>query len=115
AERSIMHHNGNGVPGDGLGAGTADPYDALADLFLGDVPNGAASRTSAQPEPERPAPRLTDEPRQGKPLIECVVLGHLPVLGAPWASQYARTLAESTGAAVGVATLRGGHLTIEVV
>ncbi len=110
-----MHHNGNGVPGDGLGAGTADPYDALADLFLGDVPNGAASRTPAQPEPERPAPRLTDEPRQGKPLIECVVLGHLPVLGAPWASQYARTLAESTGAAVGVATLRGGHLTIEVV
>lgn len=105
-----MHHNGNGVPGEGHGAATADPYDALADLFLGSGPAAPQRRTAASdtsdPGDERGSPAAP---------IECIVLGHLPVLGAPWAAQYARTLAQTTGAGVGVATLRGGHLTVEVV
>lgn len=115
----MSRSNGNGVRGhtdldmgpSRHGTGTAaDPYDALADLFLG----GPA------PVMERPQRgewsgdnRIQRERAPAE--IECLVMGHLPVLGSPWASQYTRCLAESLGAPVGYVQVRDGHATVEVV
>lgn len=85
-----------------------DSIDALADLFLGEALRqepGVAGRIGPDP-----APRLA-----GGSTVEAIVLGHLPVLGAAWAVQYARTVSERVGGPVALARLTDGIATIELV
>src|SRR5262249_33903539 len=94
--------------GDALRAGD---YDALADLFLGE--NGAArpaasSGASEASSPARPAPAAG-------PLVEGLILGHLPVLASAWVQQYARQLAMDHNGPVAPLRLRAGEASLEVI
>lgn len=106
-------------------------YDALADLFL-------ASDAARDPKPVTyhsratqggPALRLADAldiPAASSPLVdepaaphaltvEALVLGHLPVLGAAWVTQYAKHVAEERRAAVALLRVHEGQAWIDVV
>jgi hypothetical protein len=114
-----------------LAAGRSD-YDALADLFLGDVPE-ASPHPARPPEAARAPASLTTEgtaaraarpaPAQADPSaapavrrpVEVVVLGHLPVRAAIWVRQYAGMVAEKAAAPVGLVRLQQQTLSIELV
>ncbi|MEI7656928.1 MAG: hypothetical protein WCK33_02555 [Phycisphaerae bacterium] len=113
-------------------------YDALADLFLSedtDAPAAspllsAPSPTVSKPTPDAPAPSPASsapvrvapiattactqrhQPSQG---VDCLVVGHLPVLDNPWTLQFARMLAQTTGHAVALLRLRSKAISLEVV
>lgn len=119
-----------------------DSFDALTDLFLGEVgrhrretPAGdtprAADRESRpmlrlaglgpadEPEPE-PAEianeAVTHEPApRREPLVECLVVGNLPVLASAWASQYVREVARASGCPVAFLRAQAGFVTLELV
>jgi hypothetical protein len=155
-------------------AANGDPFDALADLFLGelgrvaahdvalgfvpapmqppyrparaaaapaagagqtDEPPTAATPPTAQATAVSQAPRLTlvsppstldddaaddtgedasDEALAG-PMIEALVLGHLPVLASAWAARYVRHAAEQEGHPVGLIRLAGGQVRAELI
>lgn len=92
-------------------AGRARDYDALADLFMGGP--AEASRPAA---PMRDAAAdASGEPESGPaPTIELVVLGHLPVRAAPWATQYCRALADERERTVAFVRLAAGSLSIDL-
>jgi hypothetical protein len=138
-----------------------DAFDALTDLFLGEVAGG--KRTSARPtppakEPEPEGPRLRlaglededDEaapapipdpatrtataapiapPRRvlervdadarpaaaRSPVLECLVLGNLPVMASAWASQYVREVALAAGRPVASLRVQGDFAGVEIV
>jgi len=111
------------------GAGETDyetgeeAYDALAELFLGDPADDGP--TGAEPARERatePAPRRDDEEIAGRigasahprVQVEALILGHLPVMSAPWAAQHAARTAERSGETVGLIRLMGGQAAVEV-
>ena len=161
---------------------SSDPFDALADLFLGELGRVAAHDVAVGlvPGPVVPAaahpashpaelgaelagagpsrPRLTlvkpaAEPSAGDdaepvagvdragglrvipeaagmpaeppvtaepaalpgPMIEALVLGHLPVLASAWAARYVRHAAEQEGRPVGLIRLAGGQVRVELV
>jgi hypothetical protein len=74
-------------------------FDALADLFLADhdtLPTPPCSNHSC-------------------PRIEAVLMGHLPVLAAAWAGQYARLRAQQLAAPVAVLRLTGQWIRVELV
>ena len=113
-------------------------YDALADLFLSEdtepapaapppvikaMPQaGSASPLPAATPPSVLAAARADvattacterhQPSQG---VDCLVVGHLPVLDNPWTLQFARMLAETTGHAVALLRLRSKSISLEVV
>ena len=73
-------------------------FDALADLFLADhdtLPTPPCSNHSC-------------------PRIEAVLMGHLPVLAAAWAGQYARLRAQQLAAPVAVLRLTGQWIRVEL-
>lgn len=130
---------------------TGEEFDALTDLFLGEV-GASAADSPRRVEPESPAPakngrsqpvlRLagTDEEldleeapavaaaaeiparpvaRDAEPMtdaiVECIVLGHLPVLAAAWGAQYVREIAQATGRPVAYLRLQHGYASIELI
>ena len=150
--------------------GAGEPFDALADLFLGEIgpPEGGA-RKGAQavaPVTDEDAPRLrlagaeergqeypvepvvpraasqeaistraaapvlkmaAEEDGEAKavrvilpppvrnPVMECVVLANLPVVGAAWAGQYAREVASAAGKMVACLRVEGDFVRLELV
>jgi hypothetical protein len=79
-----------------------DDYDALRDLFL--------SGSTLSPAPSKPAKLEATAPAE----TEGLVLGHLPVFGPAWVGQYARSVAEEIGGAVGLVRIRAGQATVDV-
>jgi hypothetical protein len=131
----------NGWPSNGRDTESLQrEYDALADLFLNEPPatetvvpapparplshraanhvkpNHVQSGHAKQSAPHavaRPAPITARQlPARG---VECLILGHLPVLPQAWALQFARATAESSGVAVALVRLVAGAVSIDVV
>jgi len=111
-----------------------DDYDALAELFLGGESAHTAAATLDKPKVDagadveaKPTPGVIADPvetaqstppepnvvRQAK--IEALILGHLPGMASPWATQYAGALAEQLNEPVGLIRLVEGELSIEIV
>ncbi len=103
-------------------------YDALADLFLSEgmlagplAPKGApeaspAAEPGSQRSPESAAPVPGWPGPASRPAtVEAVILGHLPVYAAPWATQYARHLGEEHGGPVALVRMQGGKTTLDLV
>lgn len=112
--------------------------DVLADLFLDDFPTvakigpGGVVRDAAPREaapvsapdarPTNPVPFAHAvataapiiEAKPSKPMVEALLVGHLPVLGSAWVSQYAKHIAQKTGDSVGLIRLSGGEATIDL-
>ncbi len=86
-----------------------DSYDALADLFLGQV------------RPTRPHLRISGEPKPpeefadvARPIVETLVLGHLPVLSGPWATTYAALEARNCSERVALIRLVDGRVSVDM-
>jgi hypothetical protein len=86
--------------------GSADAYDALADLFLGESRPGSPAGAPAGSDPR---------PHPGKAAVELLLLGHLPVIGSAWAMQYARQASSDAGGPVAMLRLRGGEISLELI
>ncbi|MBX3407413.1 MAG: hypothetical protein KF869_11690 [Phycisphaeraceae bacterium] len=48
-------------------------------------------------------------------IVECIVLGNLPVYGAAWAAQYVREVARAAGRPVAYLRLQSGYASVELV
>ncbi|MBY0313208.1 MAG: hypothetical protein K2W85_14145 [Phycisphaerales bacterium] len=48
------------------------------------------------------------------PVVECVVLGNLPMLAAAWANQHAREVSKATDKPVALLRLQGGYASVEL-
>ncbi|MFN7314656.1 MAG: hypothetical protein ACK5ZG_07500 [Phycisphaerae bacterium] len=106
-------------------------YDALADLFLASdaardpkpvtypsraTQGGPALRLADQLDMAAPSTPQVDEPAAREALtVEALVLGHLPVLGAAWVTQYAKHVAEERRSAVALLRLHEGQAWIDIV
>lgn len=117
-------------------------YDALADLFIGELAPLSArdaavgvkpaqphapSRDPASAKPAHHAPALhlvhadTRDGERGPDLsrpgisIDALVLGHLPVMAGAWAGQYVRHVAASSVAPIVHLRLSGGRVRIELI
>lgn len=135
-----------------LGPRAAEPeesFDALTDLFLGEVASAPAAKSHATAAPvaeARPVLRLTsDEDVEEEPapvsepekpvqpvaaaaavarpgsepmrdaIVECIVLGNLPVLASAWASQYVREVSAAAGRPVAFVRVQSGFASVELV
>ncbi len=123
--------------------GRSDPFDTLADLFLG--PPVRIEATSPAPlrlvgenpptsAPEKPAPRaapdpatrirpgpraeavglLLDSPARAGVTIEGLVLGHLPIFASAWATQYAKHVAETSRTPVAFLRFTGDRASLDL-
>ena len=81
--------------------------DGIAESFEGDS-LGRMSVSHAR------AP-MSDPPSPDVPVVELMVLGHLPLMGSAWAGQYVRHLAARDGAGVVVVRLGVGRARVELV
>ena len=118
-------------------------YDALADLFLGElapvsardaavgvkpahpVPPPCAAVVADKSAPHTPALHLVaadrgDDDSGADPVppgvyIDALVLGHLPVMAGAWAGQYVRHVAAASSAPVAHLRLSGGRVRIELI
>lgn len=105
-------------------------YDALADLFLSEgmlagplAPKGMPDGQSAPGDVDGTRP--PDAPMGSRTIgvdttapearVEALILGHLPVYAAPWATQYARQVGEELGGPVALVRVQGGKATLDVV
>lgn len=99
-------------------------FDALADLFLADAPPVAmrfapdapdappeASRTEPVADVARPASAATAT----TPEIEALILGHLPVFGSAWVTQYAKSVAEREQRPVALLRVQAGETWLDLV
>ncbi len=86
-------------------------FDALADLFIGESPAPAPRPAHADSEQAK-TPRTINKPAEAR--VEAVLLGHLPVLGAVWVSQYASQRALDENAPVGLISLAGDESRVEI-
>ncbi len=77
------------------------PHDGSDSSLPGDDPTHSTHRAGRSGSAVR------------RPHVECLLLGHLPVLGGPWVAQYADRLAEEHGDAA-LVQLRPGDCSIEV-
>jgi hypothetical protein len=84
-------------------------YDALADLFLGDVAPSAQAAMSNPEDAEVPSPSIVHAP-----IVRGLVIGHLPVLASAWVRQYARHLAEESGKPCVLLRCRSDEAALEV-
>lgn len=149
--------------GDDSAADHAADFDALTDLFMGEV-NAPPARPDVHPPVRRapvlrlaseedlsdwdddsetpaapaaiaplpPAPATnaapvargrTESRGDGAPnrpsaepaIVECIVLGNLPVYGAAWAAQYVREVARAAGRPVAYLRLQSGYASVELV
>ncbi|HZW10914.1 MAG TPA: hypothetical protein VFF69_13515 [Phycisphaerales bacterium] len=87
----------------------ADELDMLAELFLGPGEDDQSRRAVRNARWEGQAAQPGTKPVR----IEGLVLGHLPVFAAAWASQYARQRAEALRAGVGTVRLASGTVSVE--
>jgi hypothetical protein len=104
--------------------------DPLADEFAAqsiDTPPHATSTHAAPAHPARPAP-LADvhaELHEGhhpgaapapveEPIVELLLMGHLPVMSSAWASQYARNAVTTRGKPVGLVRLAQGQIRVDL-
>jgi hypothetical protein len=113
----------------------AADYDALTDLFMSDHPLLPASQSAANqgdidvpqiPPLRTPRLRLAEAiaPRKDdtsvpaladRPHVEGLILGHLPVLGAAWVTQYAKFIAETRGHNVALLRAHEGQTWLDIV
>lgn len=84
------------------GAGVVSSATTEADVQDADGASG---------EPETPGPKV----ELGQPVVECVVLGNLPVLASAWASQYVREVANACGKPVAYVRVQAGFASVEIV
>lgn len=110
-----------------------DAYEALADLFLSDMGFEPAASGSGSSEPsrarhraesERPGTTAASRPSfvvgseardRTNPVIEAVLLGHLPGLAGAWVLPYAAQVAARTGGPVAVVRLNAGGIRLDIV
>jgi len=93
-------------------------YDALAALFLENAAlSPSAGKTAARPKSTSVASTQGDASPSNRvhTTIEGMIVGHLPVLGAAWISQFARLRSTELGKPVILARLMDGTLSIDVV
>ena len=106
--------------------GVTEEFDALTDLFLGEVTGktgvAAGAPSASRVEPSGPSAGevpSTNQPyspaERGRAFIECVVMGHLPVLASAWGSQYVREVAQAAGVPVAFVRVQSGFATVELV
>lgn len=99
---------------------TQAEFDALTELFLGEGAYAPASipiRPHLEHAPEG-LPAGSERVRaparkRGEPVIEAIIRGHLPVLGAAWVSQHARHTMMLRGEPVALVRLIAGRAEIE--
>jgi hypothetical protein len=109
----MSSHSEHELPEAGpVGVRAPDEYDALADLFLGERPEGAAPDRGPYTFPRPDAGEWAD--REGEVRVEGLVVGHLPVLASAWISQYARHRRRELGCPVALVRVRGGHVQIDL-
>ncbi len=103
---------------DDIPKASTSEYDALAALFL---ENAALSPSSGKSAPRPRIASDTPAASDGNPAtrlrttIEGMIVGHLPVLGAAWISQFARLRSTELGKPVILARLMDGTLSIDIV
>ncbi len=114
-------------------------HDALAELFLGDAPfapapmdprgpgSGSTPAASTRHPAETERGRFegtavraathtpADEAEEGRPLVELVILGHLPVRASLWVRQYACLSARKRNETVALVRAAGGSVAIDVI
>lgn len=89
--------------------------DALADLFLSHEPVRLRLTPGEEPAGDgvrAPAANVEAEPRT---VIEGLILGHLPVLGAAWVAQYAKFVADAAHRPVALVRVQGGQTRVDLV
>ncbi|MBY0396597.1 MAG: hypothetical protein K2X91_09045, partial [Thermoleophilia bacterium] len=95
-------------------ASLSNAFDDLADLFLGDAVSQTPPSARSQPAPsgpiDHPDPRVPDRPVA----VEGLVLGHLPMMGSLWASQYVRMAAAAENGPVALVRLDHGTARVEL-
>ncbi|MEO1584483.1 MAG: hypothetical protein AAFR96_07920 [Planctomycetota bacterium] len=88
---------------------TPDPFDSLADLFLGDSDQGdPTSFASSAQTPRRD--QATTRPIETRGLI----VGHLPVIASAWVAQHARDLAKQLEAPVAILSRSPGRVALDL-
>ncbi len=88
-----------------------DEYDALAELFLGDDGESESGPPAAAQQHPPVSRGIPDHQFH----VELLVLGHLPVRASVWASQYARRVAETSGAPVALLRITGSEASIDLI
>lgn len=97
------------------GGRTPDAYDALTDLFLGDGPAPAPSPAAAPTLSEAASETPSAGGARTSVYVEGLILGHLPVLAAAWATQYARHVAAERRGPVALVRIRGDGASIDLI
>jgi hypothetical protein len=92
-------------------------YDALTELFLSDGGPAVRAKTVNSLRLTGVAPSAATPPAAATEsiVIEGLILGHLPVLGAAWVTQYAKHAADTIAAPVGLLRVQGGQVSVDVV
>lgn len=96
----------------------AADYDALTDLFLSDPALAPAARVNlriADEDATSTAEPVRSTGKAVEPVVEGLILGHLPVFGAAWVTQYAKFIAERDHSPVAILRLQGGQAWIDLV
>ena len=100
---------------DAPASGEAGEYDALADLFLDGAsfaPHAAKPRLVTEHH-DQPSPQPHEPPFVVE--FEGVVVGHLPVLGAAWITQFARQRAIQDSRPAALVRIADGTISVDLV
>lgn len=89
----------------------ATAFDALTELFLGDGCLGPGQNGRSGPD----VVARVEPVAVTVPVIEALVLGHLPVLASAWVGQYARHTAQALGCPVALLRVRAGSISVDLV
>lgn len=92
-------------------------YDAIADLFLAE-PAGLEVGPRLRLAGESPAETAPAAPavREAVPIrVEGLLMGHLPVLGGAWVTQYAKHVADQAHQPVALVRVQAGTLSVDLV
>lgn len=76
---------------------SANPFDELAAMFLSS-PGDSGTMTATAPRQHQP-PRNGVTAHQRTPIVELLLVGHLPVRGSLWLTPYADAIARQSGPA----------------
>ncbi|MEM9083786.1 MAG: hypothetical protein AAGB34_09330 [Planctomycetota bacterium] len=100
----------------------AKEYDALTALFLDGDPmpfrvadDSVVTNDRAGVTEQRESFEMKRGTGGTRPLLNLLIMGHLPVQSGPWASQYARFLSEGERQSVGLLRLRDGFATVDLI
>lgn len=106
----------------------ADPFDTLADLFLGPpvrveatspsplrlVGDPAADRSQSSEPRMAKASSIPIEAANSATTIEGLVLGHLPVFASAWATQYAKHVSQFSNESVAFLRFTGDRASLDL-